>query len=108
MVSLADEFDADSLIANPFLDLPILTAARAFLAEREFLAKPPENMSPTMVLLMRQWSETSLDRLKDALKKMGCTFTHLVEAAIALATFNLNSVPPDKAAAAHVTYGSSV
>ncbi|KAG8928943.1 hypothetical protein FRC01_005150 [Tulasnella sp. 417] len=70
MVSLADEVDSDSLIANPFLDLPILTAARSFLAEREFLAKPPENMSPMMVLLMRQWSETSLDRCKDALKKM--------------------------------------
>jgi hypothetical protein len=70
MVCLADEIDSDSLIANPFLDLPILTAARAFLAEREFLAKPPESMSATTVVLMRQWSETSLERCKDALKKM--------------------------------------
>lgn len=70
MVSLADELDMDSLIANPFLDLPILTAARAFLAEREYLAKPPPNMPSMNVLLMRQWSETSLDRCKDALKKM--------------------------------------
>ncbi|KAG8996537.1 hypothetical protein FRB94_008208 [Tulasnella sp. JGI-2019a] len=70
MISLADEMDENSLIANPFLDLPILTAARAFLAERETLAKPPENMSSMTVTLMRQWSEMSLERCKDALKKM--------------------------------------
>ncbi|KAG8906055.1 hypothetical protein FRB99_007712 [Tulasnella sp. 403] len=70
MVSLADEIDTDSLIANPFLDLPILTAARGFLAEREFLNKPPDSMSPMSVLLMRQWSDTALGRCKDALKKM--------------------------------------
>ncbi|KAG8889435.1 hypothetical protein FRB98_004331 [Tulasnella sp. 332] len=70
MISLADEMDENSLIANPFLDLPILTAARAFLAERETLAKPPEHMSSMTVSLMRQWSEMSLERCKDALKKM--------------------------------------
>jgi hypothetical protein len=56
MVSFADEIDSNALVANPFLDLPILTAARAFLAEREFLAKPPENMAPMTVQLMRQVS----------------------------------------------------
>lgn len=54
MVSFADEIDADALVANPFLDLPILTAARSFLAEREFLAKPDQNMPPITVMLMRQ------------------------------------------------------
>jgi len=54
MVSFADEIDSNALVANPFLDLPILTAARAFLAEREFLAKPPANMTPMAVLLMRE------------------------------------------------------
>ncbi|KAG8969247.1 hypothetical protein FRC03_003772 [Tulasnella sp. 419] len=70
MVNFADEIDANALIANPFLDLPILTAARAFLAEREFLAKPQESMTPLTVMLMRQWSENSLIHCKEALKKM--------------------------------------
>ncbi|CCO26563.1 putative transcriptional regulatory protein C530,05 [Rhizoctonia solani AG-1 IB] len=70
MVILADEVDQQALLANPFLDLTVLTAARAFLAERETLSKPPPNMSAITVVLTRQWSEASLERCKVTLAKM--------------------------------------
>lgn len=70
MVILADEVDQQALLANPFLDLTVLTAARAFLAERETLAKPPPNMSTITAVLTRQWSEASLERCKAILAKM--------------------------------------
>jgi hypothetical protein len=70
MIMLADEMDRQALLANPFLDLPVLTAARAFLAERETLAKPPPNMTPLTAMLTRQWGENSLERCKDVLAKM--------------------------------------
>ncbi|KAG8762808.1 hypothetical protein FRC11_007682 [Ceratobasidium sp. 423] len=56
MVILADEVDQQALLANPFLDLTVLTAARAFLAERETLTKPPPNMSAITAVLTRQWN----------------------------------------------------
>ncbi|KAG8745571.1 hypothetical protein FRC10_007749 [Ceratobasidium sp. 414] len=70
MVILADEVDQQALLANPFLDLTVLTAARAFLAERETLTKPPPNMSAITAVLTRQWSEASLERCKAILAKM--------------------------------------
>ncbi|KAF8681000.1 Fungal specific transcription factor domain [Rhizoctonia solani] len=70
MVILADEVDQQALLANPFLDLTVLTAARAFLAERETLSKPPPNMSAITAVLTRQWSEASLERCKATLAKM--------------------------------------
>lgn len=70
MVILADEVDQQALLANPFLDLTVLTAARAFLAERETLNKPPSNMSAITAVLTRQWSEASLERCKAILAKM--------------------------------------
>ncbi|EUC67392.1 C6 transcription factor [Rhizoctonia solani AG-3 Rhs1AP] len=70
MVILADEVDQQALLANPFLDLTVLTAARAFLAERETLTKPPSNMSAITAVLTRQWSEASLERCKAILAKM--------------------------------------
>lgn len=42
------------------------------------------------------------------LKKLGFTSTHLIEAAIALATYSLNPVSEEASSEAHVTYGSSV
>jgi hypothetical protein len=70
MVILADEVDQQALLANPFLDLTVLTAARAFLAERETLTKPPPGMSAITAVLTRQWSEASLERCKAILAKM--------------------------------------
>ncbi|KAG9102690.1 hypothetical protein FRC06_001437 [Ceratobasidium sp. 370] len=70
MVILADEVDQQALLANPFLDLTVLTAARAFLAERETLSKPPPNMSAITAVLTRQWSEASLERCRAILAKM--------------------------------------
>ncbi|CAE6418786.1 unnamed protein product [Rhizoctonia solani] len=70
MVILADEVDQQALLANPFLDLTVLTAARAFLAEQETLTKPPPNMSAITAVLTRQWSEASLERCKAILAKM--------------------------------------
>jgi len=71
MVTLAAEMDQQALFANPFLDLPILTAARAFLAERETLAHPPPSMTTMSILLSRQWAETSLEKCMGFLTKMG-------------------------------------
>ncbi|KDQ14517.1 hypothetical protein BOTBODRAFT_32649 [Botryobasidium botryosum FD-172 SS1] len=71
MVTLAAEMDQQALYANPFLDLPILTAARAFLAERETLARPPPSMTTMSILLSRQWAETSLEKCMRFLTQMG-------------------------------------
>lgn len=70
MILLANEVDQDALLANPFLDLPILTAGRAFLAEREIMTKPPPNMSSITMMLHLQWGESSLERCKEVLGKM--------------------------------------
>ena len=69
MVILANEVDADSLLANPFLDLPILTAARGFLAEREFVTSPP-SFSSMILMLQLQWSESNLGKCEEILEKM--------------------------------------
>ena len=42
--------------------------------------------------------------MTDALKRLGYTFTHLIDAATALATFELNPVSEDAAEKAHVAY----
>ena len=42
--------------------------------------------------------------MTDALKRLGYTFTHLIDAATALATFELNPVSEDVADKAHVAY----
>lgn len=69
MVILAHEVDADSLLANPFLDLPILTAARGFLAERDSVTNPP-SVSSMMLMLQLQWSESNLGKCKEILERM--------------------------------------
>ena len=43
-------------------------------------------------------------KMTDALKCLGYTFTHLIDAATALATFELNPVSEDVADKAHVAY----
>lgn len=70
MILLANEVDEKALISNPFLDLPILTAARGFLADRElfFQANPQGNTAP--VFLRLQWGENNLERCKEVLGKM--------------------------------------
>ena len=47
--------------------------------------------------------EQETANILQALKKLGHTFTHLLEAAVALATFKSSPIPEDKAAIAHVT-----
>jgi hypothetical protein len=77
MVMLADKMDPQALLANPFLDLPVLTAARAFLAEQENLSTPEGvvGMTPMTVMLTRQWGESSLGKCKYVLEKMSkCVF----------------------------------
>lgn len=70
MVLLANEVDEKALISNPFLDLPILTAARGFLADRELLQQPGNQGNTGAVLLRLQWGEINLAQCKDVLGKM--------------------------------------
>lgn len=70
MVLLASEVDEKALISNPFLDLPILTAARGFLAEREVVQKGTPHPNTALMLLRLQWGESSLEQCKEVLEKM--------------------------------------
>ncbi|KAF8335379.1 fungal-specific transcription factor domain-containing protein [Cantharellus anzutake] len=70
MVLLANEVDENSLLANPFLDLPILAAARGFLAERELVMKPPSSTSSMVHMHQLQWSESNLGKCKEILARM--------------------------------------
>ena len=47
--------------------------------------------------------ETETMNILQVMKKRGYTFTHLLEAAVALATFGMSPVAEDHAANAHVT-----
>lgn len=70
MVLLASAEDEKALISNPFLDLPILTAARGFLAERETVQKSTSHSNTALLLLRLQWGESSLEQCKAVLEKM--------------------------------------
>ncbi|KAF8321342.1 hypothetical protein DL93DRAFT_2073204 [Clavulina sp. PMI_390] len=70
MVLLAKEFDPKALISNPFLDLPLLTAARAFLAERESAPRPGASVYPQWLLVRLQWSEKGVEQCHDVLETM--------------------------------------
>lgn len=70
MILLANEVDEKALISNPFLDLPILTAARGFLAERETVQKGTQYPNTSLMLLRLQWGESSLEQCKEVLGKM--------------------------------------
>lgn len=70
MILLANEVDQKALISNPFLDLPILTAARGFLAERESLSKTAPPMNPSLLMLRLQWGEASLEQCQHVLGTM--------------------------------------
>lgn len=70
MILLANEVDQKALISNPFLDLPILTAARGFLAERETLSKTAPPINTSLLLLRLQWGESSLEQCQEVLSTM--------------------------------------
>lgn len=70
MVLLANEVDEKALISNPFLDLPILTAARGFLADRELISQANPQGNNALVFLRLQWGESNLERCKEVLGKM--------------------------------------
>ena len=50
-----------------------------------------------------EFTEKETADILQALKKLGHTFTHLLEAAVALATFKSSPIPEDQVAIAHVT-----
>ncbi|KAI1789701.1 hypothetical protein LXA43DRAFT_554301 [Ganoderma leucocontextum] len=61
---------------------------------------------PQRLLVELTPKETS--GILQGLKKLGFTSTHLLEAAVALATYSLNPVSAETSSEAHVTFGSSV
>ena len=53
------------------------------------------------------FTEEETTKMTETLKRLGFTFTHLMDAATALATFELNPVSEDAAEKAHVAYDLS-
>ena len=53
------------------------------------------------------FTEEETTKMTETLKRLGFTFTHLMDAAAALATFELNPVSEDAAEKAHVAYDLS-
>ncbi|EJT96846.1 hypothetical protein DACRYDRAFT_112461 [Dacryopinax primogenitus] len=67
MVLLTDEQGPLALMGNPFVDLPILTAARSFLEDRKEF---PIAQMPMNLIMSKKWPDSSIAKCKQFLAKM--------------------------------------
>ncbi|KZP01230.1 hypothetical protein CALVIDRAFT_552314 [Calocera viscosa TUFC12733] len=67
MVLLTDEQGPLALMGNPFVDLPILTAARSFLEDRKEF---PTAQMPMNLIMSKKWPDSSIAKCKQFLAKM--------------------------------------
>jgi hypothetical protein len=67
MVLLTDEQGPLALMGNPFVDLPILTAARSFLEDRKEF---PMAQMPMNLIMNKKWPDSSIAKCKQFLAKI--------------------------------------
>ena len=70
-VLAAAERVAPETLCDPFMDLPILVACAAFMADH---ATPPPSPHPSSAMLARQWSEALLGSCRDRLVRLSATW----------------------------------